>query len=128
MKAKFLLILFSCLCLNISHAQWVPIVQNIQDDVVYYDPSRIVQNGDFLHVRIYSNFSNPRPGDISASRSSMTHLAINCQKKTFFVPQIIDFDGINLQGASRPKNFPFPKISAIPEKSSVQEIGKKVCD
>lgn len=128
MTLKFLPILFFCLWVNISHAQWVPIVQNIQDDIVYYDPTRIVQNGDFFHVRIYSNFSNPRPGDISASRSSMTHLAINCQKKTFFVPQIIDFDGINLQGASRPKNFPFPKIAAIPEKSSVQEIGKKVCD
>ena len=111
-----------------SNAQWVPLLENILNDKMYYEPTRIVQNGDIFHVRIYSNFENARPNDSYASQSTMTHVSINCRNKTFSVLQIIDFDEQNLQGKSRPKNFPYPKMSPIPEKSSMSELEKKICN
>jgi hypothetical protein len=111
-----------------SNAQWVPLLENTRNDLIYYDPTRIVQNGNIFHVRIYSNFARSRPDDLYASKSTMTHVSINCRNKTFSVLQMIDFDEQNLQGKSRPKNFPYPKISPIPEKSSISELEKKICD
>jgi len=80
-----------------SNAQWVPLLENILNDKMYYDPTRIVQNGDIFHVRIYSNFENARPNDSYASQSTMTHVSINCRNKTFSVLQMIDFDDISRQ-------------------------------
>lgn len=110
-----------------SHAQWQAIVQNTRNDIVYFDPTQIVRNGDNLHVRIYSNFADFKPSDAALSQSSMSHISINCKKKTFSVLQIVDFDEANLQGRSRPKNFPYPKISAIPPQSSIREIEQTIC-
>ena len=118
----FLLISFQ------SQAQWVALLENTRNDTMYYDPTRIVQNGDIFHVRIYSNFANARPNDSYASQSTMTHVSINCRNKTFSILQMIDFDDQNLRGKSRPKNFPYPKMSPIPEKSSISELEKKICD
>jgi hypothetical protein len=110
-----------------SNAQWVPLLENMRNDTMYYDPTRIVQNGDNFHVRMYSNFASGRPNDTYTSKSSMTHISINCRNKTFSILQMIDFDGENLQGKSRPKNFSYPKISPIPEKSSIAELERRIC-
>jgi len=125
-KSHLFLIFFLITSFNVK-ADWVPLLENTRNDMMYYDPSRIVQNGDFFHVRIYSNFASGRPNDTFTSKSSMTHVSINCRNKTFSILQMIDFDGENLQGKSRPKNFPYPKISAIPEKSSIEELERRIC-
>jgi hypothetical protein len=110
-----------------SNAQWVPLLENTRNDTMYYDPTRIVQNSDNFHVRMYSNFASGRSNDTYSSKSSMTHISINCRNKTFSILQMIDFDGENLQGKSRPKNFSYPKISPIPEKSSIAELERRIC-
>jgi hypothetical protein len=120
----FLTLLSVCV---ISLAQWVPIVKNIADDTLFYDPSKIIQNGDFFDIRMYTNFKQTRPGDSYGSKSSMMHLSMNCNKKTFYILQMVDFDEEDLQGKSRAKNFQYPKSSPIPDKSSISEIYKQIC-
>ncbi|WP_281969446.1 MULTISPECIES: surface-adhesin E family protein [unclassified Polynucleobacter] len=126
-KPQILLSLLLVISFHTS-AQWVPLLENTRNDTMFYDPSSIVQNGNLFHVRIYSNFTKARPDDSYASKSTMTHVSINCRNKTFSVLQMIDFDEQNLRGNSRAKNFSYPKMSPIPEKSSISELEKKICD
>jgi predicted nucleotidyltransferase len=121
---KFCLIFYS----SFVFANWVPVLKNQVGDTLFYDPSQIVQVGDDRHVRMYSNFVEARPADTYESKSSMMHLSINCKRRTFSVLQIVDFDDENLSGTKRPKTFSYPKISKIPDKSSIHEIEKRICD
>ena len=129
MKQSFLMILFCILNLpNISSAEWVPVLKNTTDDTIYYDPKMIVENGSKRHIRMYSNYANPKSDGKNSIFSSMMHLAIDCKMKTFSILQRIDYSYMDLQGNSYPKNFQYPKISTIPNNSSISELEKKICD
>ena len=113
---------------SISSAEWVALLKNTQEDTIYYDPKMIVQNGKNRHVRIYSNYGVAIADAKNRFFSSMMHVSIDCKMKTFSVLQVVNFEYLNLQGKSQSKTFTYPKISPIPEKSSMSELEKKICD
>ena len=112
---------------TIASAEWVALLKNVNEDVIYYDPKMIVENGSQRHVKMYSNYYKLKSDGKNRIASSMMHLAIDCKKKTFSVLQLINFDDYNLQGSQIAKNFPYPKINSIPDKSSISEIEKVIC-
>jgi hypothetical protein len=125
---KFLLVIASLLFFSCNaFAQWVPLLENTQNDTMFYDPTRIVQNDDYFHVRVYTNFATPKTINQFSSQSAMMHLSINCKKKTFYVLQMIGYEAANLAGKSKAQNYNYPKIAVIPEKSSVAEVAKQIC-
>jgi hypothetical protein len=128
MKLRFQL-LTVCLLIfpSIVLADWVALLKNVNEDVIYYDPKMIVENGSQRHVKMYSNYYKPKSDGQNRIASSMMHLAIDCKRKTFSVLQLINFDDYNLQGSQSAKNFPYPKINSIPDKSSISEIEKVIC-
>ena len=110
-----------------SFGGWIPLLKNTYDDSIYFDPARIKKNGDDLHVVTFTNYHQAKTTNNYQMRSSMTHLSINCSKKTFMVHQVINYEGADLQGKDHPFNFQHPKISTIPENSSVSMIYSKIC-
>ncbi len=111
-----------------SSGAWVPLLKNANDDTMYFDPARVKKNGEDLHVATYSNYKKPRLSKGFESMSSMTHLSINCAKKTFTIHQIVDYEDEDLEGKNRPFTFQYPKISPIPENSSISLIQSKICE
>jgi hypothetical protein len=111
-----------------SFGAWVPLLKNTNDDTMYFDPARVKKNGDDLHVATYSNYKKSRLSKGFESMSSMTLLSINCAKKTFMIHQILDYEDENLQGKNQTISFQYPKISPIPDNSSVSLIQDKICE
>ena len=76
----------------------------------------------------------------SISSAEWVALLKNTQEDTiYYDPKMIVQNGknrhvriysnyLNLQGKSQSKTFTYPKISPIPEKSSMSELEKKICD
>ena len=111
-----------------SFAKWVPLLKNTGNDSIFFDPARVKKMGDDLHVVTLTNYQQAKMTKDYPMWSTMTHLSINCAKKTFMIHQVINYEEEDLQGKDHPMNFKYPKISPIPDTSTVSMIYSKICE